>query len=202
MIDCFVSTLDITPNRMEWSRQAIESFLKEPELNVTILDAGSPPEQLDWFAEKGVTVVPQPKKGSIFRRFLLAEALAQSELYILSDNDLIPYTQYWLAKMLEVGRSHPQFGYIVARMRHCDFSGDSGFEDADVRSIQKGGGLALVRRDARTAPFKVPFIYDPTNADDHCYCEAMRKSGKGVGMFTRIYMEHFGRSESTAGLYK
>lgn len=201
MIDCFVSTLDLSPNRIAWSRKTIEGFLEEPQLRITVLDAGSAPEQLEWFKANGVNIISQPREGSIFRRFLLAESLAQSDPYILSDNDCFPKTQDWLAKGLQTARSQPQFGYIVYRMTHCDFACDTDYSNGDIRSIHKGGGIAIVRKDVRTAPFTVPPVYDPNNADDKCYCEAIRKSGKQVGMFEKLYMEHAGREESTAGLY-
>lgn len=202
MIDCFVSTCDITPNRIEWSRKTIEAYLAEPGLKVTILDAGSDPEQLSWFESKGLVVIHNPREGSIFRRFLIAELLATSDPYILSDNDCFPKTQDWLARGLATVNAHPQFGYVVYRMTHCDFASDCDYSNGEIRSIHKGGGIAFVRKGIRTATFNVPPQYDPNNADDRCYCEAIRKSGKQVGMFEKLYMEHAGRQESTAGLYR
>lgn len=202
MIDCFVSTLDLTPNRIEWSRKTIETYLAEPELKVTILDAGSTQDQLNWFESKGLTVIHNPREGSIFRRFLLAELLATTDPYILSDNDCFPKGQDWLVKGIEEVMAHPQFGYVVYRMTHCDFATATDYSTGGIRSIHKGGGIAIVRKGVRTATFNVPPQYDPNNADDKCYCLAIQRSGKQVGMFEKLYMEHAGRAESTAGLYK
>lgn len=201
MIDCFVSTCDLSPNRIEWSRKTIERYLAEPELNVTILDAGSSPEQLNWFESKGIRVIHNPREGSIYRRFLLAEMLSTTDPFILSDNDCFPKGQDWLTKGLETFLAQPQFGYVVYRMLHCDFARDCDYSTGDIRSIHKGGGIAFIRKGIRKATFNVPPQYDPNNADDKCYCEAIRKSGKQVGMFEKLYMEHAGRIESTAGLY-
>jgi hypothetical protein len=201
MTDCFVSTLDISPNRIEWSRKTIEAYIQEPSLRLTILDAGSAPEQLAWFAKKGLTVIDNPREGSIFRRFLLAESLTQSDPFILSDNDCFPKAADWLVRGLDLAKARPQYGYIVYRMVHCDFARDTDYSDSEVRSIHKGGGIGIIRKGARTAAFEVPAIYNPSNADDKCYCDAIKKSGKQVGMFEKLYMEHAGRVESTAGLY-
>lgn len=201
MIDCFVSTCDLSPNRIEWSRKTIERYLAEPELNVTILDAGSTQDQLTWFESKGIRVIHNPREGSIYRRFLLAEKLAETDLFILSDNDCFPRGADWLTKGIEIAQSHPQYGYIVYRMVHCDFARDCDYSNGQVISIHKGGGIGFIRKNARTASFTVPVKYDPNNADDKCYCLAIQHSGKKVGMFEKLYMEHAGRVESTAGLY-
>lgn len=196
-IDAFVSTLDNTENRKLWSRQCIEALLAEPTLRVTVIDAGSPQDQLEWFQNKGVDVIHQPKEGSLFRRFLIAEAYAQSELYLFCDNDMIPKSDSWLSRGLEIMRSNPTFGYVVYRMTHTDFMNDNSFRTPDVRGIAKGGGWAIVRRDCRTHPFRIPFVPDLNNMDDFHYCTAIKKSGFGVGMFESLYVEHCGRSEST-----
>ena len=198
LIDCFISTLDLTPNRIEWSRETIVAFLKEPSLRIVVIDAGSSQEQLEWFHQKGLTVVPQPYDGSVHRRFLLAEALAQSEFFIFADNDVVPITENWLSAGLEVMRTHPKFGWLCYRLENTDFSSDNGFEDSDVRTVRWGGGCAIIRRDARTHPFTVPFVFDPNNADDRSYCEAIRRSGWMVGQLLRQYVRHIGRSESSA----
>jgi hypothetical protein len=170
---------------------------KEQNLRVTLLDAGSDIDQLDWFREKGFTVVPQPREGSLFRRFLLAEVLAQSEFYLFGDNDCLPISENWLAQGLEVATRHPGFGYIVYRLEHSDFAFNHEFSDPEIRSITKGGGLGILRRACRTSDFRIPILPNPSNMDDAQYCDAMRKSGKGVGMFERLYVRHLGRVEST-----
>lgn len=171
--------------------------MKETQLRITVLDAGSSPEQLEWFHSKGLVVIPQPREGSLFRRFLLAEAYAQSELYLFSDNDMVPKSEAWLSKGLEIMRAQPGLGYVVYRMTHCDFSSTGERHGLEVRGIHKGGGLAIVRRDCRTYPFRIPFVPDRDKLDDHHYCDAIRKSGYGVGQFENLYAEHCGRTEST-----
>jgi len=197
MIDCFISTLDNTPNRKAWTRDVLTALSKEQNLRITLLDAGSDIDQLDWFREKGFTVVPHPREGSLFRRFLLAEVLAQSEFYLFGDNDCVPASENWLAAGLEVAAKHPGFGYIVYRLEHCDFPFNHEFRDGDLRSITKGGGLAIVRRAIRSSDFRIPVILNPANLDDAQYCEAIRKSGSSVGMFEKLYVRHLGRAEST-----
>ena len=197
MIDCFISTLDRTPNRKAWTRETLVKLSSEPDLRLTVLDAGSDVKQLAWFAENGFVVVPQPREGSLFRRFLLAEVLAQSEFYLMGDNDCLPTSEFWLQKGLDVAASHPGYGYIVYRLEHCDFPFDHQHSDADIRSIAKGGGLAVVRRACRKSDFRIPILFDPSNADDKQYCEAIRKSGLLVGMFEKLYVRHLGREEST-----
>ena len=196
-IDCFVSTLDNTPNRIRWSQQTLEALTEDPALHITVVDAGSSPEHLAWCRQKGFSLVQQPKEGSLHRRFLLAEALAQSEYYLFSDNDVLPRTEYWLARGLDVLRRHPQFGLAVYRMVHCDFGFDHQFNDAEIKSITKGGGLSLIKRGCRTAPFTPPLVFNPSDADDAQYCRAIQKSGFLVGQFEQLYIEHIGRSEST-----
>lgn len=196
-----MSNLCLTPARGQWAVRTAEALLAQPALALTVLDAESDPTYLEWFHDREregkLSLVTMPREGSLFRRYLLAEALAESEYFLMCDNDMLPKTEGWLSRGLEVMRAHPQFGHVVYRMEHSDFSGDHAFEDQDVRSIAKGGGFNLIRRDARTAPFRVPFIFDPNNADDKCYCSAIRESGRLVGQFQRLYVEHIGRQEST-----
>ena len=194
----FVSTVDITPNRIAWCRETLEAFSAEPALSITVIDAGSAPEQRLWFSCKGLKVVEQPFEGSVHRRFLLAEALAQSEYFLVSDNDILPTREGWLSAGLEIMRRHPKLGWCCYRLENTDFEHDHQYQDTDIRSIAWGGGLSIIKRDARQHPFTVPLVFNPQSADDKEYCAAIRRSGYGVAMFQNLYVKHIGQSESSA----
>lgn len=197
MIDCFVSNLVLTPLRATWAQQTLQALLAEPALRVTLIDAGSDPQLAEPLWDTEAQVVRIQREGSLFRRYLVAEAMASSPIYLLVDNDILPRTEHWLAKGLDVMQRYAQFGHVVGRLEHTDFTSDNGAWHPDVRSIVKGGGLNFIRAGVRTAPFRVPLVFDPSNADDKQWCDAMRASGASVGQFEKIFVEHIGRTEST-----
>lgn len=200
-IDCFLPTFDRTPNRIEWCRKTLTFLMNVPELQITLFDAGSKQEQLDWFKKQGLKVVEQPLDGSIHRRFLLAELFARSDYYIFADNDHVPVTENWLPRALEALEAHKQFGYVLLRRTHCDFSHDHQFIDNDIRSIGHGGGFGFIRRNCRDAakgPFRVPLLFNPNDPDDRQYTAAIKKSGLLVGQFEKIYALDQGHGESSA----
>ncbi len=196
-IDLFTSTYVQTSSREAMSKRCLKNYQAEPVLDVTVFDAGSTPQYLEWLKAEGFRVVSQPQPGSLHRRFLLAEVYARSEIYLFSDDDILPLTPNWLGSGLEIMRSHPGFGMLVTKTDPGEWAYDHGFIDKEVKSIIKGGGLFFIRRDIRTAPYRVPWIFNPNSADDWEYCEAIKKSGLGLGMFQNIRVEHLGRAEST-----
>lgn len=171
---------------------------KHPELNITLLDAGSHQSQLDWFRSMGFAVLEHPLDGSIHRRFLLAELIARSPYYFFADDDHLPYSENWLATALDVAERHPGYGYILLRRDHCDFTADHGHFDDDIISITHGGGIAVVKKDCRTAPFRVPLVWNANDPDDRQYTAAIKKSGFGVGQLRKVYCRDLGREESSA----
>lgn len=196
--DLFISTLDITPNRIKWSRETIVNYSKHPNLRITIIDAGSCPEQLEWFKENNLFVVPQPYEGSTYRRFLIAEAYARTDPFLFSDNDIIPIESDWLVEGLETMRRHPRFGWLCYRLERTDFSYDNGFKDNEVWSVHYGGGLAIIRRDARQIPFTVPAVFNENRADDRTYVDAIKRSGWDAGLLLKLHVKHIGNNESSS----
>lgn len=197
-IDYILSSFDRTPNRIAWARTVLTELSKYPELNITLLDAGSTSEQLAWYRSQGFAVLEHPLDGSIHRRFLLAELMARSPYYFFADNDHIPTTQDWLPRALDVADNNPNYGYVLLRRDHCDFSYDHGHRNEDIMSITHGGGIAVVKKDCRTAPFRVPLVWSATDPDDRQYTAAIKKSGFGVGQLMKIYCRDLGRDESSA----
>ena len=193
MLDCFVATLDLTPGRIALSKQVLSGLSMQEGLKLTLLDAGSDPEQLKWFHKEGFNVIQHPREGSTHRRFLLPEILALSEYYLLLDDDCIPITQYWLAKSLAMARRHPQFGLLGLGRESGDYSYINGtFYDNEVRTVQTVGGAMLVKRDVRTAPFEIPLYVDHKNSrgNDADYCKAIRDSGSAVGQLMKVRFKH------------
>jgi len=190
-IDCYVSTLLRLPERQRIARDVLAALSKE-SLRITVLDAGSPPDELRWLQDR-FPVVQQPRDGSLHRRYLLAELLATTDYYLLCDDDCLPKTEYWLPRALALMRDRPLFGQIALRMEHCDWARDSQFADGEVVSVTVCGGMRLIRRGVRTAPFHVPLVWHPLDNDDWDWCQAMRASGVGVGSFEKIYCTHVGR---------
>lgn len=189
MIDCFLSALDRNPARIEFCRKTVAAMLQEPNIRLTMLDAGSDLEQLTWFERQGLNFVTHETKGSAHRRYELAENLATSDYFLLGDNDCVPISDNWLARALDVAKRHPQFGQFLFRLSNTDFFHHN-FNDPEVRSVMWGGGLRLIKRGCRTAPF------DWTMADDKAYCAAIRASGYINGMFNGLHVEHLGTQVS------
>ena len=192
MIDCFVATLDLTKERVHAARRVISKIQESNNVRITILDATSRPDQLEWFQGQGLTVVPNPREGSTHRRFLLPEILTLSEYYFLFDDDCLPLTEDWAAVGFEVAQNHPQFGLIGLHKEIGDYSTSGIFQDASLRDVDVVGGAMIVKRGARTAEFKIPSYVDHklNRMNDAQYSHAIRDSGMLVGQLERVYFKH------------
>ena len=192
MIDCFIATLDLTKERIQAARHVISKIQESNNVRITIMDAGSQPEQLEWFQGQGLTDVPNPREGSTHRRFLLPEVLTLSEYYFLFDDDCMPLTEDWAAVGFEVAQDHTQFCLICLHKEIGDYSTSGLFQDTTVRDVDVVGGAMIVKRGARTAEFKIPSYVDHklNRMNDAQYSKAIRDSGMLVGQLEGVYFQH------------
>ena len=100
-------------------------------------------------------------------RRIRAEDIAKSDIYVLSDDDILPKAHEAIVQAEDCMRRHPQFGMLAFNHDGAILcpAGD-GYRDGEVVETLNCGGLRLIRRGCiKQWPIQTRRWYDA----EHCY---------------------------------
>ncbi len=129
-------------------------------------------------------------------RRVVAQKLASSDIYILTDDDCMPIGPDFIARGLAVMQSHPEFGILAAMnvMNKNDTMPYTGkFIDEDVWECHAVGGVRFCRKGIIK---EWPELVDPGSYDCQ-HQEALEKAGYKAGYLRKVLMNHLGYGLST-----
>ena len=198
-MDCFIATTCNSHyeerGRGRLIRRCVPEFL--PHFNVTVFDFGSHPEQQAFLDSLGVLLYrtsPFPDlswelEGSERRRFLLADRLVKSDIYIVADDDCLPLTPDWVTEGERILRRHPDFGMLCVNLEGSEiFSPPGLYEDENVMQTRSGGGVRFIRKGA-VKHFRG---YEGERGFDGPHGRSFADADWRVGFFRSLWFRHLG----------
>lgn len=140
----------------------------------------SPFEDLSWELQ-----------GSERRRFLFAERLVRSDVYVVSDDDLIPVGDDWLQRALTIMRQKTDYGMLClldADQTDHVVARPGKEETEEIIETGSGGGIRLIRRGAiKSFPgYRGYYGYDGAHG------EAFYENGWKVGFMRKVRRRNLG----------
>ena len=197
-MDCFISTYVTNEARLLMAKQTVTCMASKPFLQVTVIDAGSNDEFIDWVEQiTNVTLDTISNYQSQFYRYLVAEELSRSDYYILTDDDILPIGESWFQDANKIIMNHAQFGYFTLNVSYDgverDCTGDRSFDDGEVVGATGIGGLRFIKKLDHYSEVDMASF---DKHDDVWYCERMRKSGYSTGVMKNVKAFHLGASNS------
>lgn len=197
LIDCFVSTicLDHHMERQDVIRKCLPAYAATPGLRLRILDFGSTDRQRRWMKEQGFEVItssPFPGlswylEGSERRRFLFANRLSESPVYVVGDDDCQP-VKGWLEAGLKAMEDYPSFGILALDSEGGVSSDRELFHDGRVHETLSCGGIRFIRKGA----VKRYCGYEGEKGYDRKHADCMREAGFKTGFIVGIRRLHLG----------
>lgn len=141
MTDCFVRVFSSSEIRLGFAIAAVARWKMQKDVNVHVLQwAGGIPYDFDCD-----TLVISNNESSPFATLSLKEAefRAQSNPYIIANDDNIAYGQDFVKKGLSVMERHPDYGVISGMVTNGD---PYPKEWEEVHEIHAVGGLVFLRK--------------------------------------------------------
>ena len=143
---------------------------------------------------------PQIISTGAFERYGEAERKAESEIYILSDDDIIPADPSVIPMGLEIMSKHPEIGLLgFAWNKNLSFSDLGSWAKEKLNDglveIDHVGGLRIVRKGlcAEVKPSGAGWL---SKADDKAHSEAIKAAGYKVVIWLGGWFHHLGEGYS------
>jgi hypothetical protein len=182
-------------NRGDYLQQmvdAIELHTHWPH-RLTIVDNASGPRTRQWLrsnSERFHQIIWNSRNEHLagHQRGIAA---TESEMFVLSDADLLPHPPTddgcWLTRLMSLSERYPDFGLIGTRLdsvsdarnRHLESSPTL---DGEIIQANTGVWLNLMRRSA----LRIPYMSDGIT------CYALRRAGYRIGVAANVYCTHLG----------
>lgn len=172
MIDCFITTNKKRPY-----------FLSLTERALTL--SGFLP-----------TIINEP----LLYRYFECERQAKTDIYILSDDDVIPATQNTLRNLIEIMEAHPEYSQLGLGWKH-DMTSEAGSpwirgKESDVWEMDHIGGLMAIRKGTiKDLGHKAEFTSG--YGDDRVMGKTARDLGYKVGLVPTLYFHNLGFNYTT-----
>lgn len=184
MVDVFIATIAREPIRNCILGAVVSRWKCESEINLRIFD--SQPGRFPH--EKGFFIEWEKMQRS---RRIFADQMAESEIYVLTDDDCMPLGVDFIARGLAVMQAHPEFGILAAMnvLNKNDAEPYTGkFIDDDVWECHAVGGIRFCRKGIIK---EWPESVDPGSYDMQHH-EALVKAGYKAGYMRRVQFNHLG----------
>lgn len=183
-LDFLVEMVDAIEQRTRWPHR------------LTIVENASGPATREWLREHTARFhqVIFNDANEHLAGFQRGIAATSSELFVLSDADLIPAEPTaagcWLERLLGVAERHGDFGLLGVRLDSISDARNVRLErapliDAEVFETSTGVWLNLIRRSA----LRIPYMSDGIT------CHALRRAGFRVGIAAEVYATHLGDAD-------
>jgi hypothetical protein len=182
-------------NRLDYLIEMVDALEQRTRLpyRLTIVDNASGPQTRQWLREHRTRfehLVFNPVNEHLAGH-ARGIAATSSELFVLSDADLVPHEpegeRCWLTALVELAERHPDFALIGTRLDSVSEARNARLEsaplvDGEILETPTGVWLNLMRRSA----LRVPFMSDGIT------CYALRRAGYRVGIAASVHATHLG----------
>jgi hypothetical protein len=194
-IDRTVDIILLTHNRLDYLQEMMEGLERHTQWphRVTIVDNVSGPETRRWLRdnEERFHQIIWNHRNEHLAGHQRGIAATESELFVISDADLIPHPPTpagcWLTRLVDLADRHPDFGLIgvrldsVTQLRMAKRE-NAPVVDGEILETTTGVWLDLIRRRA----LRVPYMGDGITG------YALRRAGYRIGIAANIYCTHLG----------
>jgi hypothetical protein len=200
MIDLFISTCAEDSIRAGMCRATIARWMREADVSIKILQFGNPSDALrgheSFVVSKRSLKNPGPFDASERERRIIADDMAQSDIYILADDDILPLQKNFVMNALAVMRAHPQFAKVCLYTIPDHPQKEAGsFQDDDIFQVHGGGGVRFIRKG-------IAKQWEPSDGQegyDAPHCREIYRRGFKVGYFKNFTGLHLGWGHTTGG---
>lgn len=150
-----------------------------------------------WQALPDIRLTPlSPDDGQLFgfqkERRIIADRLAKSKIYILTDDDMEPLFHF--NKAVRLMNDYPTFGILSALPENAainPWTSEHAINNQDVMEHVDVGGLRFIRKGL------IPNWPEQTKPSyDREHCETMRANGYRVGYMKNLKAIHHGEGKS------
>lgn len=190
-----VDVILLSYNRVDYLRQMVDAVEQHTQwpYRLTIVDNASGPQTRQWLRANRdrFQQIVWNRRNEHLAGHQRGIAATTSELFVLSDADLLPHPPTaegcWLTRLVRLSERHPDFGLLgtrldsvtEARNRHLQ---TAPVVDGEIIETATGVWFNLMRRSA----LRVPYMSDGIT------CYALRRAGYRVGIAADIYSTHLG----------
>lgn len=154
MTDVFIRVFSSSELRLGFAIATVARWKMQKDCRVhpLIWNHGLPYSQ--WNYSNG-TFLQNNEQPFATKSLLVAEAMAQSDPYIISNDDNLPYGQDFVEKGLDIMARHPEYGVISGVVTNGHEPYDT---ENEVHEIHAVGGLVFLRKGLVT---EFPPLEDP-----------------------------------------
>ena len=154
-------------------------------------------ERLKQCAGLSLRLVRPPYSDLDFRirRRQVCEELSRTPVYLVADDDVLPFDDEFALKGLEIMERNPSFGMVMLRPKWVEVNDVAWGENPDI--AERGsevGGLYLIRKGLVTS---WPEIVKPEDGWNNWERDKLSEQGLKVGMFRNLWYLHTGVGFST-----
>lgn len=141
------------------------------------------------------TLVEEP----MLKRYFKCEELADSSIYILSDDDVIPGTPDTLNRLITIMRQNPEYSQLGLAWRKDMRSEENNSwirgKKKDIWEMDHVGGIMAIRKGTiQDLGYKTD--YKNSIGDDRIMGKTARDLGFKVGIVPHLYFHHLGAGRS------
>lgn len=194
MIDVFLRIAPRYPIRQSLAEAVIHRWLLEPEVRVHAIAASGTYMNLKY-SEVCYDTEILPIENFAWESRRYAERVAESERYILADDDHLILGTDWAKRAASTGVANPDYGILAARsVIQTERFGDN-WTDISGPSIipyPYVGCPCIIRKGA----VDYSKLNSPANAQDETLCDAMHKAGMKTGFIRGLDYNHLGHGFS------
>lgn len=146
-------------------------------------------------------VYPQMVEKPMLERYFECERLATTDIYILSDDDIIPKDNDTIPKLIALMEAHPELSQLglcwKEDINDNELSGwGIGRIDKDVYEMDHVGGVMAIRKGTiKDLGYKTDF--EEGIGDDRIMGRTARELGFKVALATNLSFIHLGQGKST-----
>ncbi len=140
------------------------------------------------------TVECSPLEFSVRRR-QIAEEHATTPIYLVADDDILPFDNDWVEQGLAVMERNPDYLAAMYRPIGVDFSKHTWGGNEEIEEYSESSGLWFMRRGA-VAEWPTAYTED-VKWNANWESKIIRKQGGKVGIFKRLGCNHLGLGFST-----
>ncbi len=182
MIDCFLCTCATDPLRIALAQATLARLKMQPELAVKIVRPIGPDIRADY------AIDCTPLEFRLLRR-KVAEEAATTPIYLITDDDVLPYDMDFVNKALRILSANPEFKFGTLRPHKIDHpfpDGSSEIAECDLDAI--GGCNFIYKGIINEWPTVISELDKWTNYEPRY----LRARGYKAGAFRNLWLNHIG----------
>jgi len=137
----------------------------------------------------------------MLERYFECDRLAETDIYIMSDDDIIPATEYALDELIHLLERHPEYSHIgLGWHKDMSFEKDNGNimhkDSDDLWEWNACGGIMAIRK-GTIKDLGYECDYPNGIGDDKIIGRIARELGYKVGVANNVWFHHMGAPYKT-----